>query len=122
MEFRLCSYSFLIIFSDVCGLRNSLQVELLQDQTHLMLQEYCNSKGQLSTGKLRFGKILLTMPIISQVCTFKNKFLFKVLFTDCYTWQNFRLRLWRLINRLYTVIHKMKKSKTKVLPCVTVSE
>ena len=59
---------FLIIVPDVCGLRNSLQVELLQDQTHLMLQEYCNSKGQLSTGKLRFGKILLTMPIISQVC------------------------------------------------------
>ena len=59
---------FLIIVSDVCGLRNSVQVELLQDQTHLMLQEYCNSKGQLSTGKLRFGKILLTMPIISQVC------------------------------------------------------
>jgi len=62
-------------YLDVCGLRNNLQVELLQDQTHLMLQEYCNSKGQLSSGKLRFGKILLTMPIISQVSvSFKSMF------------------------------------------------
>ena len=27
-----------------------------------------------------------------------------------------------LVNRLYAVIHKMQKSKTKVLPCVTVSK
>ena len=57
-----------LLFLDVCGLRNNIQVEILQDQTHLMLQEYCGSKAQLSTGKLRFGKILLTMPIVSQIC------------------------------------------------------
>ena len=55
--------------SDLLGLRNSLQVEMFQDQTHLMLQEYCNNKRQLSPGKLRFGKILLSLPVISQVPT-----------------------------------------------------
>ena len=34
----------------------------------------------------------------------------KVLFTDGYTWQNFRVRLLRLVNRLYAVIHKTQKS------------
>ena len=46
----------------------------------------------------------------------------KVLFTDRYTWQNFRLRFLHLVNRLYTVIHEKQKSKTKVFPCVTVGE
>ena len=56
--------------TDVNGLRNNLQIEILQDQTHLMLQEYCGTKAPLPSGKLRFGKILLTMPIISQVIFF----------------------------------------------------
>ena len=34
----------------------------------------------------------------------------KVLFTYEYTWQNFRLRLLRLVDRLYSVIHKTQKS------------
>ena len=62
-----CLKALALFKPDVCGLRNHVQVEVLQDQTHLMLQEYCNSKAQVSSGKLRFGKILLTMPIISQV-------------------------------------------------------
>ena len=32
------------------------------------------------------------------------------LFTDHYTWQNFRLRILCLVNRLYTVIHKTQNS------------
>ena len=48
--------------------------------------------------------------------------LIKVLFADRYTWQNFCLRLLRLVNRLYAVSHKMEKSMMKVLPYVTVSE
>ena len=59
--------------SDVAGLRNSLQIEVLQDQTHLMLQEYCGNKAPLPSGKLKFGKILLTMPLISQVNIFSPK-------------------------------------------------
>ena len=39
-----------------------------------------------------------------------SKFHYKVLFTYEYTWQNFRLRFLRLVNRLYSVIHKTQKS------------
>ena len=40
-----------------------------------------------------------------------NEYFFtKVLFTDRYTWQNFRLQFLRLVNRLYTIIHKTQKS------------
>ena len=46
----------------------------------------------------------------------------KVLFTNHYTWQNFHLRLLRLVNKLHAVIHKIQNSKEKVLPCVTVGE
>ena len=46
----------------------------------------------------------------------------KVLFTDRYTWQNFRLRLLRLVNNCIESIYKTQKSKTKVMPCVKVGE
>ena len=55
--------------------------------------------------------LLRKMPIgcgVSTLCS--QNVLVKVLFTYEYTWQNFRLRLLCLINRLYTVIHKTKKS------------
>ena len=68
-----CLKALSLFKPDVQGLRNNLQVELLQDQTHLMLQEYCHSKGHLATGKLRFGKILLSLPIISQVNIYNEK-------------------------------------------------
>ena len=45
----------------------------------------------------------------------------KVLFTDRYTWQNFRLQFLRLVNRLRSDSQD-PKIKTKVLPCVTVGE
>ena len=52
----------------------------------------------------------------------KNFVSYKVLFTNHYTWQNSRLRLLRLVNRLLAVIHKAQKSKKKVLPFVTVGD
>ena len=46
----------------------------------------------------------------------------KVLFTDPYTWQNFCLKLLCLVNNWVETIYKTQNSKTKALPCVTVSE
>ena len=46
----------------------------------------------------------------------------KVLFTDHCRRQNFCPSLLQLVDRLYTVIHKMQKTRTKVLPSATVSE
>ena len=46
----------------------------------------------------------------------------KVLFTDCYTWQNFRLRLLCLVNNCVESNYKTEKAKMKDLPCVTVGE
>lgn len=39
-------------------------MELLQDQTHVMLQEYCLQKHN---HKGRFGKLLLTLPAVQAV-------------------------------------------------------
>ena len=39
----------------------------------------------------------------------------KALFTDRCRWQNFRPSLLRLVDRLYIVIHKTQKTRTKVL-------
>ena len=55
-----------------------MQVELLQDQTHLMLQEYCQTKvisPGLHTGsssaaaasKVRFGRLLLLLPGLNSI-------------------------------------------------------
>ena len=58
--------------------------------------------------------------LIDNLWRWFNYITYAVLFNYCYKWQNVCLRLkW---NRLYAVIHKMQKSKTKVLPCVTVGE
>ena len=46
----------------------------------------------------------------------------KVLFTNRCRRQNFRPSLLRLVDRLYTVIHKTQKTRTKVLPSATVGE
>lgn len=55
-------------------------MELLQDQTHLMLQEYCQSKAASSPGvqmgsssaaaaasKVRFGRLLLLLPGLNSI-------------------------------------------------------
>jgi hypothetical protein len=44
----------------------------------------------------------------------------KVLFTDHFTWQNFRLL--RLVNNYVESIYMTQKTKTKVLPSETVDE
>ena len=46
----------------------------------------------------------------------------KILFTDHCRWQNFCPSLLRLVDRLYTVIHKTQKTRTKVLPSATTGE
>lgn len=38
---------------------------MLQDQTHVMLHEYCNQKQ--SVHKARFGKLLLALPAVQNV-------------------------------------------------------
>ena len=42
--------------------------------------------------------------------------LIKVLFTDCCRWQNFCPSFLCLVDRLYTVIRKTQKTRTKDLP------
>ena len=46
----------------------------------------------------------------------------KVLFTSRFRRQNFRPSLLCLVDRLYTVIHKMQKTRAKVLPSATTGE
>ena len=45
----------------------------------------------------------------------KSYYFSKVLFTDRFRRLNFRLSLLRLVDKLYTVIHKTQKTRTKVL-------
>jgi hypothetical protein len=54
-----------ICFSESVKLREQVQVEILQDQTHVMLQEYCTGKSPPS--KIRFGKLLLILPLIRRI-------------------------------------------------------
>lgn len=78
---------------EVRGLRQSLQVEVLQDQTHLMLQEYCQTKCSPSqmtltsvgppptsstsnASKVRFGRLLLLLPLIHSVSAKSLELLF----------------------------------------------
>ena len=59
---------------------------------------------------------------VSKEADFTKKFHPKVLFTHRCRWQNFQPSLLRLIDRLYTVIHKVQKTRMKVLPSGTVGE
>ena len=55
----------MLLFVETTRLREPLQVEILQDQTHLMLQEYCMTKQP--PNKIRFGKLLLLLACIRRV-------------------------------------------------------
>ncbi|CAH1369031.1 photoreceptor-specific nuclear receptor-like isoform X2 [Tenebrio molitor] len=56
----------LVLFKSECrGLCEPSHVELLQDQTHVMLHEYCSQRQ--SSHKGRFGKLLLTLPAVQSV-------------------------------------------------------
>ncbi|KAJ8973186.1 hypothetical protein NQ317_009127 [Molorchus minor] len=56
----------LVLFKAECrGLCEPTHVELLQDQTHVMLHEYCAQRQAHHKG--RFGKLLLTLPAVQSV-------------------------------------------------------
>ncbi|XP_046396813.1 photoreceptor-specific nuclear receptor-like [Ischnura elegans] len=48
-----CLKALVLFKPDTRGLRNSKQVESLQEQTHLMLLEYCNGAEPQASGRLR---------------------------------------------------------------------
>lgn len=50
------------MFSELSELRDRVQVELLQDQTHVMLHDYCTSQ---ESNKARFGKLLMLLPSVN---------------------------------------------------------
>lgn len=52
-------------YLEIPTLRENIQVEVLQDQTHVMLQEYCI--GRTPPNKIRFGKLLLLLPLIRRI-------------------------------------------------------
>ena len=62
--------------TDISGLSQQAQIEMLQDQSHLMLQEYCQNNckpgsvggGITGLSKIRFGKLLLVLPRLSAIC------------------------------------------------------
>ncbi|CAG7681483.1 unnamed protein product [Allacma fusca] len=60
-----CLKALVLFKPETQNLREPLQVEILQDQTHLMLQEYCVTKQP--PNKIRFGKLLLILPSIRRI-------------------------------------------------------
>ncbi|XP_023323485.1 nuclear receptor subfamily 2 group C member 2 [Eurytemora carolleeae] len=59
-----CLKALVLFKPELNGLKQQLQVEVLQDQTHLMLQDYCSAKPP-PANKVRFGRLLLTLPCIT---------------------------------------------------------
>ncbi|VEN34195.1 unnamed protein product, partial [Callosobruchus maculatus] len=59
----------IVLFKAECRhLTEATRVELLQDQTHVMLQEYCVTQSRAShKATSRFGKLLLTLPAVQAV-------------------------------------------------------
>lgn len=55
----------MLIISEVKGLRDYIQVEMLQDQSQVMLTDYCYTNHPSS--KVRFGKLLLLLPALRTV-------------------------------------------------------
>ncbi|XP_068084382.1 photoreceptor-specific nuclear receptor-like [Anabrus simplex] len=54
-----CLKALVLFKAESRGLRDPVHVELLQDQTHVMLHEYCAARH-----KARFGKLLLLLPSV----------------------------------------------------------
>lgn len=57
--------TYFIYISEVQELRDSAQVETLQDQAQLMLRDYILQ--QYPTNKFRFGKLLLILPALKTI-------------------------------------------------------
>ena len=55
----------LFLFSEIKGLRDTRQVEVLQDQAQVMLNDYIHSNNP--TSKTRFGRLLLVLPVMRTV-------------------------------------------------------
>ncbi|XP_044736926.1 nuclear receptor subfamily 2 group E member 1-like [Chrysoperla carnea] len=70
-----CLKALILFKSDCQHLADSGHVELLQDQTYVMLQEYCNSTSNRlhrlnsgdKRGAVRFGKLLLALPAVQSL-------------------------------------------------------
>ncbi|XP_044751613.1 nuclear receptor subfamily 2 group E member 1-like [Coccinella septempunctata] len=60
-----CLKALVLFKADCRGLCEPSHIELLQDQTHMMLQEYCSQRHNVTKG--RFGKLLLTLPAVQSV-------------------------------------------------------
>ena len=61
-----CLKALVLFKPDLAGLQHHVQVELLQDQTNAMLQEYCLTKeGGNNVNRLRFGRLLLLLPSVA---------------------------------------------------------
>ncbi|KAL4219654.1 hypothetical protein ACF0H5_022226 [Mactra antiquata] len=60
-----CLKALVLFKSEVKGLRDYLQVEMLQDQSQVMLTDYCYTNQPSS--KVRFGKLLLLLPALRTV-------------------------------------------------------
>ncbi|KDR24490.1 Photoreceptor-specific nuclear receptor [Zootermopsis nevadensis] len=57
-----CLKALVLFKAGTRGLRDAAHVELLQDQTHVMLHEYCAARH-----KARFGKLLLLLPSVGSL-------------------------------------------------------
>ncbi|KAJ9582077.1 hypothetical protein L9F63_003579, partial [Diploptera punctata] len=57
-----CLKALVLFKPETRGLRDAAHVELLQDQTHVMLHEYCAARH-----KARFGKLLLLLPSVGSL-------------------------------------------------------
>ncbi|GFG31909.1 hypothetical protein Cfor_11965, partial [Coptotermes formosanus] len=57
-----CLKALVLFKAESRGLRDAAHVELLQDQTHVMLHEYCAARH-----KARFGKLLLLLPSVGSL-------------------------------------------------------
>ncbi|CAL1278653.1 unnamed protein product [Larinioides sclopetarius] len=60
-----CLKALVLFRHEASGLRDPLQVEMLQDQTQLMLHEYVLTKQPPS--KVRFGKLLLILSLVRKI-------------------------------------------------------
>ncbi|XP_014670533.1 PREDICTED: nuclear receptor subfamily 2 group E member 1-like [Priapulus caudatus] len=60
-----CLKAIVLFKSEIRGLRDSVQAELLQDQAQLMLSEYTYTQHPPS--KVRFGRLLLLLPHVKSV-------------------------------------------------------
>ncbi|XP_052788687.1 nuclear receptor subfamily 2 group E member 1-like [Mya arenaria] len=57
-----CLKALVLFKPEVKGLRNTIQVDLVQDQSQGLFSEYCFTNHP--TGKIRFGKLLLLLPAL----------------------------------------------------------